>query len=94
MLMYISFIILAFWQKICHINTVNRSLVRYQQTTGSRSYTAHLENLVCQDLPVSYQKTAMGVLNLLSGVIQLVLCLMHVVASGGASRQEMVTGYS
>jgi hypothetical protein len=48
-------------QKICQTNTMNRSMVQFQQTTGSRSYLSHLENLVSKDLSLAQQNSAMVV---------------------------------
>ena len=72
----IQLLILPFLQKICAANKENRSMVKYQQKTGSRSYAVHLQNLVSQEQPVVEQNTRMGVASLVATWV--VFCSMHV----------------
>ena len=49
----IAVLILPFLQNICQINKANRAKVKYSHKTGSRSYVAHVQCLVSQDLSSS-----------------------------------------
>ena len=75
----IQLLILPFLQKICAANKENRSMVKYQQKIGSRSYAVHLQNLVSQEQPIVEQNTAMGVASLVATWV--VFRSMHVLES-------------
>ena len=62
----LQLLILPFLQKFSEQNKQNRLKVQFHQTTGSRSYEVHLQNLVSQDLSFIGWNTVMDVSNLMS----------------------------
>ena len=70
----IALVILPLMQKISSINKSNRSKVLLHQTTGSRSYTAHVENLVSQDLCCLQNDRVHSSINKLDGYL---LCSLY-----------------
>ena len=62
----LQLLILPFLQKLSHKNAHNRLHVQFHQTTGSRSYEVHLQNLVSQDLFVIRRNTVLDVSSLMS----------------------------
>jgi hypothetical protein len=70
----ISLVILPFMKRISSINKTNRSKVQLHPTIGSRSYTAHVENLLCEDLCCLQNDRVHSSINKLDGYL---LCSLY-----------------